>query len=110
MTAAASVAELRDALGAGSSADGGAVARLTRALEEIGWRGGDALEPGEVAEELLPAVTSCAREHGEMATMYRQIAEVLRASGPVLDGSLPPLHDYLPAAAELVRRFIAAAA
>jgi hypothetical protein len=80
---------------------------LTRALEAIGWRGGDSVDAAEVAQEVLPSIASCVREHGELGVMYRQIAEILRASGPVLDGSLPPVHDYLPAAAEVVRRFTA---
>lgn len=107
MTAAETLVGLRAALGTASSDDGGVTARITRALESIGWRGGDAMEPAEVAQEILPAVTSCARDHGDVGAMYRQIAEVLRQSGPILDGGLPPLHDYFPAAAEIVRRFIA---
>lgn len=109
MTAPVSAQALRDALGAASSADGGATARLVGALESIGWRGGDAASPEEVAQELLPAIASCVREHHDMGLMYRQMAEVLRASGPVLDGSLAPASSYLPAAAEVVRLFVRAA-
>lgn len=97
---------LRAALGDASGGEGGATARLVRAIESIGWRGGDSAEPAEVAADVLPSITSCAREHGDLGTMYREIAEVLRASGPVLDGSLPPVHDYLPAAAAVVRGFL----
>lgn len=97
---------LRDALGSASAMDGGATARLVRVLESIGWRGGDAASAEEVAQELLPAITACVREHGDRALLYRQVAEVLRASGPVLDGSLPPTSDYIPAAAEIVRGFV----
>jgi hypothetical protein len=75
------------------------------ALERIGWRGGDLAEPAEVAAEVLPALVSCAREHGDMGQLYRQVAEVLRGCGPQLDGSLPPVTDYIPAAAEVVRLF-----
>lgn len=99
---------LRGALGDAGTAEGGSLSKLTRAIEAIGWRGGDSAEPAEVAQDVLPSITSCAREHGNLGTMYREIAEVLRASGPVLDGSLPPVHDYIPAAAEVVRRFVAA--
>lgn len=97
---------LRLALGNASASDGGATARLARVLEGIGWRGGDSASPEEVAQEVLPAIASCVREHGDRALMYRQVAEVLRSSGPVLDGSLPPTSDYLPAAAEVVRGFV----
>ena len=99
---------LRDALGDAGAGESGATSRLTRAIEAIGWRGGDSAEPAEVAGDVLPSIASCAHGHGNLGTMYREIAEVLRASGPVLDGSLPPVHDYLPAAAEVVRGFIAA--
>jgi uncharacterized iron-regulated protein len=98
---------VREALGTASAEDGGATARLTRALEAIGWRGGDSVDAAEVAQEVLPSIASCARDHGNVGTMYREIAEVLRGNGPALDGSLPPVHDYIPAAAEVVRRFIA---
>ena len=58
--------------------------------------------------EVMPSIRACAREHGNLGTMYREIAEALRACGPLLDGSLPPVHDYLPAAAEVVRGFVGA--
>ena len=102
-----SVQALREALGAASSSDGGATARVARVLESIGWRGGDSASPEEVATEVLPSIASCVREHGDRGVMYREIAEVLRGSGPMMDGGLPPVSDYIPAAAEIVRRFAA---
>jgi hypothetical protein len=99
-------AQLAPAADAADGAGGGASARLLRALEAIGWRGGDAASPEEVAAEILPALSACARGRGEMAALYRQIAEVLRANGPVMDGGLPPTSAYLPAATEIVRRFV----
>jgi hypothetical protein len=106
MTTPLTVAALRAALGTASGSDGGATARLTEALEAIGWREGDSVSPAEVAQELLPAIASCVREHGDMGVLYRQLSEVLRASGPVLDGGLPPASSYVPAAAEVLRRFV----
>jgi hypothetical protein len=100
------VAMLRDALGAASGSDGGATARLVSALESIGWRGGDSASAEEVAQEVLPAIASCVRDHGDRALMYRQIADVLRGSGPMLDGGMPPASEYLPAAAAVVRGFV----
>lgn len=38
--------------------------------------------------------------------MYQGIAETLRRNGPVLDGSLPPTESYLPAAYDVVRRYV----
>jgi hypothetical protein len=106
VTTPITVAALREALGSASAADGGATARLTEALEAIGWREGDSAGPAEVAQELLPAIASCAREHGDLGVLYRQLSEVLRASGPALDGGMPPASSYVPAAAELLRRFV----
>lgn len=97
---------LREALDAASASPDGATLRLTRVLESIGWRGADTVSPDEVAEELLPAVASCARDHGDVSLLYRQIAGILRACGPLLDGSLPPPSDYQPAAMEIVRKFV----
>jgi hypothetical protein len=110
MTAPVTAADLRAQLApaedAADRAGGGASARLVRALEAIGWRGGDAASPEEVAAEILPAISACARGQGDMGALYRQIAEVLRGSGPLMDGGLPPTSAYLPAATEIVRRFV----
>lgn len=99
-------ASLRTAFRDASLASGGATLRVTQALEAIGWRGSDAVEAGEVAQEIVPAIAAFAREHGDLSLLHRQVAEILRASGPLLDGSLPPSAAYLPAADEVVRRFI----
>lgn len=96
---------IRDRLAA--SGGGAAAARLTHVLESIGWRVGDSASPEDVAQEILPALSACAREQSDVGALYRQIAEVLRGSGPLLDGGLPDTSAYLPAAEEIVRRFIA---
>jgi hypothetical protein len=110
MSAPVTAAELRAQLlpGAdvGEGTGGSASARLLRALEAIGWRGGDVASPEEVAAEILPALSACARGQGDISALYRQIADVLRANGPVMDGGLPPTSAYLPAATEIVRRFV----
>jgi hypothetical protein len=106
VTAADLRAHLAPAADVADRGGGGASARLLRALEAIGWRGGDVASPEEVAAEILPALAGCARGQGDMPALYRQIAEVLRANGPVMDGGLPPTSAYLPAAAEIVRRFV----
>jgi hypothetical protein len=110
VTGPVTIAALRAAVADASVAGGGATLRVTHALDAIGWRGGDALGPEEMAQEIVPAFVACAREHGDVALLDRQIAEILRASGPLLDGSLPPVSAYLPAASEIVRRFVGAGA
>ncbi len=79
---------------------------LIGALESIGWRGDDVVEAEEVASLLLPHLEACARQHQDMTALYRDIAGILRGSGPLLDGGLPPASDYLPAAEEVVRAFV----
>ena len=109
MTAPVTLADLRRELAAaqgGESENGGATARVIRALDAIGWRGADSATPEEVAAEILPAITSCVQSTGEMGALYWQVAQVLRANGPAMDGGLPPAAAYVPAAAEIVRRFV----
>jgi hypothetical protein len=110
VTARATVDALRDVVGVaplGAAAQDALHERLAAALETIGWRGDDLASAEELAAELLPAIEACARDHRDLDVLERQIAEVLRASGPVLDGSLPPTAAYLPAASEVVRLFTA---
>ncbi len=79
---------------------------LVVALESIGWRGGDTVDANDVAALLLPHLDACAAQHLDMAVLYRDVAEVLRGAGPMLDGGLPPVSEYLPAAEAVVRRFV----
>jgi hypothetical protein len=91
---------------ASSGDDDRAVEALTIALEGIGWHGADTVSAEEVAELLLPAIDACAHRDHDVATLYREVAEVLRGAGPLLDGGLPPVSAYLPAAEEVIRRFV----
>jgi hypothetical protein len=91
---------------ASASDDDRGVEALAAALEAIGWRGADTVSAEEVAELLLPAIDACAHRDHDVAALYREVAEVLRGAGPLLDGGLPPVSAYLPAAEEVIRRFV----
>ncbi|HYD51233.1 MAG TPA: hypothetical protein VEA99_01350 [Gemmatimonadaceae bacterium] len=83
----------------------GGDARLARALRAVGWSGTELTEAEEVAEMLASVVDACVTGHRDLATLYRDVADVLRHAGPLLDGSLPPVAAYLPAAEEVVARY-----
>ena len=94
---------LRDRLAA---QDGGVVAGLTRALEQIGWRSVREPSPEEMADHLAGLLDACVREHHDLAELTRAVATALRDGGPLLDGGLPPVEAYEPAAEELLRLFV----
>ena len=96
-------AALRDRL---SGEDAGAVAALTRALEQIGWRAVREPSPEEMADHLAGLLDACIHEHRDMAELTRTVATALRDGGPLLDGGLPPVEAYEPAAEELLRLFV----
>lgn len=89
-----------------ASASGGATAGVARALRAIGWSGTDLAGASDVAALIVPTIGACVRRHRDLAAMYQGIAETLRRNGPVLDGSLPPTESYLPAAYDVVRRYV----
>ena len=86
--------------------DGGVVAGLTRALEQIGWRSLRETSPEDMADHLAGLLDACVREHHDGAELTRAVATALRDGGPLLDGGLPPVEAYEPAAEELLRLFV----
>ncbi len=45
-------------------------------------------------------------EHRDLTQLTAGIAATLRACGPMLDGGLPPVEAYLPAAEDVLRRYV----
>ena len=86
--------------------DVGAVAALARALERIGWRAVREPSPEEMADHLAGLLDACIRQHHDVAELTRAVASALRDGGPLLDGGLPPVEAYEPAAEELLRLFL----
>jgi hypothetical protein len=84
----------------------GASPALARALERIGWRAVREPTPEELAGELAELLDVCVHGHRNVAELEYGIAATLRACGPVLDGGLPPVEAYQPAAADLLRLYV----
>ena len=80
--------------------------RLHRALRAVGWGGTDVADAEDVADLLAPILDACVTGHRSLPALYRDVAQALRDAGPLLDGSLPPAAAYLPAAEEVVARYV----
>lgn len=83
-----------------------AVAGLTNALTSIGWRAVGDPSPQELAGELIELVDACVVEHHDTSWLITSVAQLLRDRGPLLDGGLPPVEAYEPAAFELLDRYV----
>lgn len=94
--------ELAPARGGGT-----AEAAIASALEAIGWRaaGADAVE--DVAALVVPVIAGCVRGDHDVIAACRAIADLLRRYAPGSTDALPPLDAYVPAAAEVLRRYVA---
>lgn len=86
-----------------------AATALASALEAIGWRaaGEDAVE--EVAGLAAPVVAACVHGDHDVVAACRAIADLLRRYAPGHTDALPPLEAFIPAAAEVLRRYAAGA-
>ena len=80
-------------------------ARLERALRAIGWGGTDVADAEEVARLLEPVLDAGVAGGAGLAALHREVADVLRGAGPLLDGSLPPAAAYVPAAEALLTHY-----
>jgi hypothetical protein len=84
----------------------GAAPALARALERIGWLAVREPTPDELASYLVDLLDDCVHSHRDILTLTRAIASVLRDAGPLLDGGLPPIEAYEPAAEDLLVRYV----
>ena len=84
----------------------GAVPALSRALERIGWLSVREPTPEELGSYLVDLLYDCVHSHRDVLALTHAIASVLRDAGPLLDGGLPPIEAYLPAAEELLQRYV----
>jgi hypothetical protein len=85
----------------------GAAHVLTRGLEHIGWRSVREPTPEMLASELVILLDACVHGHRDVYALAFAIAEILRDCGPDLDGGLPPVEAYTPAADELLQLYVA---
>ena len=84
----------------------GAAPALARALEAIGWRAVRDPSPEELASHVVFLVDACVHDHHDVTLLVHAIAAMLRDNGPLLDGGLPPVEAYVPAAEELLREYL----
>jgi len=84
----------------------GAAPGLAAALAAIGWRAVGEPSPEEVASYLAELVDACVTDHHDTELLVAGTARLLRDSGPLLDGGLPPVAAYEPAAREVIERYV----
>jgi hypothetical protein len=84
----------------------GASPGMTRALEQIGWRAVRESSPEELGSHVVALLHACIDDHHDVDVLAHAIASTLRYYGPSLDGGLPPVEAYLPAAEELLREYV----
>lgn len=84
----------------------GATPALTRALERIGWRAVRDPSPEELAGYVVYLLEACVDDHHDVDALTHALAALLRDCGPPLDGGLPPVDAYLPAAAALLKEYV----
>ena len=81
-------------------------ARLELALDAIGWRSAGGSPADEVAAVAAHIVERCVTEHHDVAVAATQLAELLRTSAATLDGSMSSATMFLPAAQEVLVRYV----
>ena len=86
---------------------GGATPGLAAALTAIGWGAVQEPSPDELAEDLVELVDACVTDHRDTDQLIAGVARLLRDYGPLLDGGLPPVEAYEPAAQEVIERYLA---
>lgn len=84
----------------------GATPAITRALEQVGWLSVGESNVDDMAGYLVHMFDDCVHTHRNPSALAHAIADVMRDAGPLLDGGLPPVEAYLPAAEELLRLYV----
>ena len=85
---------------------GGAAPGLTAALIAIGWRAVGDPTPEELAGHLVELIDACVTDHHDPERLVSAVARLLRDYGPLLDGGLPPVEAYEPAALDVLGRYV----
>ena len=85
---------------------GGAAPGLAAALTAIGWRAVADPSPEELASHLVELIDACVSDHHDTELLVGATARLLRDNGPLLDGGLPPVDAYEPAARDVLARYV----
>ena len=97
---------LRDREGERDGRHEAVVARLEAALDAIGWRSAGGSSSEEVAAVAVHVFDNCVNGHHDVHAAARSLAELLYQSSASLDGSMSSPSDFLPAALEVIDRYI----
>lgn len=84
------------------------IARLAGALDAIGWRAADGSSSEVVAADAVHIVADCVAHHHSVDQASDALAELLYRSAAALDGSSYSASAYLPAAEEVLARYVRA--
>jgi hypothetical protein len=103
----ATLSSLRDRFLADTAFGGpGATPALVRALDAIGWRAVRESSAELLANDVVVLIEDCVRGHQDLSQLTFALAGMLRDGGPLLDGGLPPVEAYWPAAEEILTRYV----
>ena len=97
---------LRDREGEAEGRHGAVAARLESALDAIGWRSAGGSSSEEVAAVAVHILDRCVTGHRDVDSAVRSLAELLYQSSATLDGSMPDASAFVPAALEVIDRYI----
>ena len=81
-------------------------ARLEAALDAIGWRSAGGSSSGEVAAVGVHVLDNCVNGHQDVDAAAHSLAQLLYESSASLDGSMAGPMAFVPAAQEVIDRYI----
>lgn len=97
---------LRDREGEAEGGHGAVAARLESALDDIGWRSAGGSSSQEVAAVAVHILDRCVTGHRDVDAAVRSLADLLYQSAATLDGSMSDAPAFVPAALEVIDRYI----
>ena len=97
---------LRDREGEAEGRHEVVASRLEAALDAIGWRSAGGSSSEEVAAVAVHILGNCVNEHRDVDAAARSLADLLYQSTATLDGSMSGASAFVPAALEVIDRYI----
>lgn len=76
---------------------------LARIFDAIGWKAAGGISVEEIAALAAPIMDAAGRG-GDPDLAVHELARLMRSGMQAMDGSLPPISDFVPAAEEVMRR------
>lgn len=97
---------LRDREGEAEGRHAVVASRLEAALDTIGWRSAGGSSSEQVAAVAVHILANCVNEHRDVDAAVRSLADLLYQSSATLDGSMSGASAFVPAALEVIDRYI----